>query len=383
MTTAPSEHSTDYLAAFESFQLYDLRAGRVVRGRIRRELAEDSERLAAALAAMPGPCRVERLDGRVYATLRIVRGREPRRLALHAALLALTAVTALAAGADLSSRRPKGEAFRPFEFAIDSAARVLDGDAAALGDRLAAFLHEMQRGVPYAAALLFVLLAHETGHSLAARRHGVDATLPFVLPAPILFGTFGAVIRMRSPIPHRRALFDIGVAGPLAGLTASVAVCLVGLSMSRYTHGAGSALGPIVLSHSPLFRACAWVALGPPGRDAGIALHPVAIAGWFGMLMTFLNLVPLGQLDGGHVAYAVAGRRCRWVYAAALGALIVLGFGFPGWLMLALVVLVLMRFEHPPVMDESVSLGWGRRAVAVGLAAAFAAMFLAQPVVVR
>jgi len=395
MTEADTEDRpfVDYLAPFEAFQAYGLRGGTIYRGRVRPEFARDREALRQLLDAAPGTHRLENIDGRLYLTLRTYHGPRPRqRLWLHITLLLIAIVTIVGAGADLSRMYGRDSPahddktqLHPFEFALESMARVLDGKTEEISAYLwPDFANYMARGIPYAVALLFVLLSHEMGHFVAARRYGVDATLPFVIPAPFLFGTLGAIIKMRSPIAHRRSLFDIGAAGPIAGLVASVVVCVIGLSMSSYVPESTMIGQPFRFGTSVMYRGLARLAMGPPPTAPGVHvlnLDPVAIAGWFGLFVTFLNLMPLGQLDGGHICYALLGRRQRYVGYAAFALLVGMGYLFVGWLVLAALVLLLLRIKHPPVMDESVRLGPVRTAVGIVIIILFLLMFVPVPLV--
>ncbi len=204
-------------------------------------------------------------------------------------------------------------------------------------------------GIPFSAALLCILLAHEMGHFVYAKRHRVSATLPFFLPAPTVIGTFGAFIRIRSPIPDRAALMDIGVAGPIAGFVVAMPILVVSLILSRpLGHVSGSPLG------LPLIFDGFWRLLHPSSRiplwEAN--LHPSAIAAWVGMLATALNLLPAGQLDGGHIVYSIFPRFHR--IATLLTALVLFPMGlflWGGWLLWA-VVLLLPWMHHPPVPEH-------------------------------
>jgi len=378
----------DYLAPFEAFQSYRLHGGTIYRGRIRAEYAADREALAETLSSAPGTFRIEEVDGRVFATLRTYRrGRPPRRLWLHGLLLVLASVTCVGAGAGFAAKHWRDDtAVAPFAFVIDALTLYADGHGAEVAHTLwPEFAREMATGVSYALALLFLLLAHEAGHYFAARAHGIDCTLPFIIPAPFLFGTLGAIIKMRAPISHRRALFDIGVAGPLAGIVASLVVCLVGLSMSSYVV-VSSAAGPqIEFGASLLYRGLGRLAMGPPPlvhspATWAVQLHPVAVAGWFGLFVTFLNLMPLGQLDGGHLWYALIGRKQRIVGIIAFALLLALSVVFIGWLMFAVLIFLVLRISHPPVMDEYVRLGAARVLVGVLLIVLFVLMFIPEPV---
>src|SRR5207245_1670585 len=233
-------------------------------------------------------------------------------------------------------------------------------------------------GLGFALALLFIMLAHEMGHFFLARRHGVDATWPFFIPAPLLsvIGTLGAVIRLRALPRTRRALIDIGAAGPIAGFVATVPVLILGLRWSTVV--------PVEpqTPHWPLFDASLqWFQHGtwPPLREAfdlgyplgmsilqdlvvgdlplgkSLALHPVAVAGWFGFLLTALNLLPLGQLDGGHVLYGASPRLHRFLGPPLSAALLALGIftAFPGWMLWGL-LMGLGLGSHPrlPASEE-------------------------------
>ena len=220
-------------------------------------------------------------------------------------------------------------------------------------------------GGMYSSSLMTILLAHEMGHYVLARIHGVDVSPPYFIPGPpvVSFGTFGAFIRLREPVTDRKALMDIGAAGPLAGLVVAIPVLLVGLRLSE--------VGPLTPGglyegNSLLYMAAKWLVLGniPAGHD--VFLHPVAFAGWVGLLVTALNLFPVGQLDGGHIAYALLGKRAAQVNRAIFGGLLGLGialFAFKGqavWAVWVLIILV-TGIEHPPMSDLSAPLDRPRR----------------------
>lgn len=199
-------------------------------------------------------------------------------------------------------------------------------------------LKDLWRGYDFALPLLAILLCHEMGHYIAARIHGVDVSPPFFIPLPLpftLIGTMGAVIRMRDPIRHRNALLDIGAAGPLCGLAVAIPVLVYGISTSEVM--------PVVEGahqegHSLFYRGLLWLLKGPIPEGHDIFLTPTAFAGWVGLLVTMMNLVPAGQLDGGHVAYALLGPRqdrySRYVRRGLLlaGVLISAGKGLDAWL---------------------------------------------------
>ena len=208
------------------------------------------------------------------------------------------------------------------------------------------------RGWPFSLTLMAILGIHESGHYFYARRHRVDVSLPYFIPAPppIIIGTFGAFIKMRGPIPNRLALLEIGAAGPIAGFLAAVPALFLGLHLSSVIQ---IEAGNIILGDSLLMRAATALMFPELGPGEDVLLHPVGIAGWIGLLVTMLNLLPLAQLDGGHIAYALLGNRQEWVGRAVFVALIPMGiFLSPNWLFWGFLILVLMRtVKHPPVPD--------------------------------
>jgi membrane-associated protease RseP (regulator of RpoE activity) len=217
------------------------------------------------------------------------------------------------------------------------------------------------KGIPFSFTLLMILGAHEFGHYFMSKKHHIDVTLPYFIPAPSFIGTFGAFIKMKSPIMDRRILLDIGAAGPLAGMCIAVPVLLVGLSLSeiRYeTVESGFSLGS-----SLFFLFLNWLVHGSMPDDVNLILHPIAFSGWIGLLVTCLNLLPVGQLDGGHVAYAVIGPKQHVVSKAVLAILVVLGVtGWSGWLLWAGILLI-MGTNHPPVIYDWIPLDRKRKVI--------------------
>ncbi len=234
------------------------------------------------------------------------------------------------------------------------------------------------RGIPFAGSLLFILTTHELGHYLLSRIHRVPASLPLFIPGPPHFiGTFGAIIRMRGPILSRRALFDIGVAGPLAGFVVAVIVLIIGLSLSTVVDR--TATYGLHLGEPLLLQFMSWVVVGPLPPEADVVLHPIGFAAWFGLFVTSLNLLPIGQLDGGHVAYALWGSRQRTMALAFLPILLILGFvGWSGWFLWAFMA-GLWGVGHPPVMDPDVPLGRNRTIVGWIALAVFVITFAPVP----
>jgi len=219
-------------------------------------------------------------------------------------------------------------------------------------------------GLWYSASILAILGAHEFGHYFACRYYGVDASLPYFLPAPLpLTGTLGAFIRIRQVIPTKRELFDIGIAGPIAGFVVAVPVLLLGMSLSRVTALPADTRGFVELGEPLLFRGAAWLFWGTPPEGYSINMHPMAFAAWFGLLATALNLFPIGQLDGGHISYAVLGRKSTVVTLGTLAGLIGLTFVSTSWLVwTVLTVVMLLAFgpRHPRTFDEEIPLDRGR-----------------------
>jgi membrane-associated protease RseP (regulator of RpoE activity) len=314
----------------------------------------------------------------------------------HAALFLLTALTATLAGVWLAAGAtgiPEPDLPAPAHW-YDYAHYVPVYYAHTVGNLIRyALAHpgQLAQGATFAGALLAILLAHESGHYVACRRYGVRATLPFFLPAPPLFlaGTFGAFIKIKSPIPTRRALFDIGVAGPLAGFAVIVPVAIAALLTVRpealpAALPEGSVL--IIFNDPPLLRALAHLR-GTP-FDA-IAFNPFYYAAWIGLLVTSLNLLPVGQLDGGHAVFAVAGRRVHaWVGRGAFVLMSVLAFlgwrwhGAPGGFVYAILLFIMLRVRHPQAEDEREPLGHARHLVALATLLVFLLCFELFPITI-
>ena len=232
-------------------------------------------------------------------------------------------------------------------------------------------------GLYFALPLLAILGLHETAHFVLARHHHVEASLPYFIPVPppfLLFGTFGAFISLREPIPTKKALLDIGAAGPLAGFAVAIPVTLGGLALSAHATALSVAnCGPTILGVSygglQWGPSLIWKALGLfVPASAFDHLHPLALAGWVGLLVTAINLLPAGQLDGGHVFRALLGDRSRYVSYAAVALLVLLGFVYSGWFLFAILVFVL-GMRHPPPLNDITPLD-GKRWVLGGMSAA-------------
>ncbi len=243
--------------------------------------------------------------------------------------------------------------------------------------------HAIGAGLVYSFTILTILTAHEMGHYIACRWYGVSATLPFFIPVPIPpVGTFGAFIKIKSPIPSRRALFDIGIAGPLAGFIFAVPAAFIAHYFAQPAKPMEVTDGAVYFQ-SPLLFVFFERVLHLP---TVIEMNPVLWAAWIGVFMTSLNLIPVGQLDGGHVTFAVFGPRGH--RAIAIGcylAVIVLAIfsirdGLWNWVVYGLILTLMMRVGHPPVVDETEPLGFSRKVVAVIGLIVFVISFLPFPI---
>jgi Zn-dependent protease len=234
---------------------------------------------------------------------------------------------------------------------------------------------KLMHGLYFSCTLMFILLAHEMGHYLYARHYRVYATPPFFIPFPSLIGTFGAFIRIKGPIPNRAALFDIGIAGPIAGFIPSCAAVLVGLSLSHPL-----LFGTVPGDNEPGFPLAFRLAARLLHLDvplASLSLHPIAVAGWVGMFATALNLLPGGQLDGGHILYSVFPKLHRWVSMAVVVALIPLAkYCWVGWLIWA--VVLWLTSQHPAIPRRP-GISTARKKLAVFAIAMLALSFTPAP----
>ncbi len=219
-------------------------------------------------------------------------------------------------------------------------------------------------GLPYSLTLMTILLAHELGHYFACRYYGIDASLPYFLPAPTPIGTLGAFIRIRSPIYTRRALFDVGIAGPLAGFAVLLPLLAIGVASSKVIPGIAER-GDLIFGTPGILRIMEWLIFpGVPASD--IYLHPVARGAWVGILATALNLIPIGQLDGGHILYSFAGQRHKLLSRVFVAALVPLGIFYSRtWLVWA-VILFFFALRHPTIFDDT---PLDRNRVLLGIAA--------------
>ena len=240
------------------------------------------------------------------------------------------------------------------------------------------------RGLWYSLTILAILGCHEMGHYLACLRYGVDVTRPYFLPAPLpLTGTLGAFIRIRSRIPNKIALFDIGIAGPLAGFVVAVPAMFIGLWLSRVDRMPEDASNLMELGEPLLFKLAAWMIWGEVGDGYTINMHPMAFAAWFGLLATALNLFPIAQLDGGHISYAVFGRRSTAITIVMIGVAIALTFvssSWIAWTVLLVIMILMMGPRHPPTLDEDEPLDRGRLILAAAALVVLIVCFTPAPI---
>jgi Zn-dependent protease len=231
----------------------------------------------------------------------------------------------------------------------------------------------------YAVVLIAILLAHEMGHYLTCQYYKINATLPFFIPAPTLIGTLGAFIKIRSPIRKKHQLFDIGVAGPLAGFILAVPAVIYGLSVSKVVPSLPEE-GTLLFGEPLLIKLVGGFLFKGAATGYDVVVHPIAFAGWVGLLVTALNLFPIGQLDGGHVFYSLIGPRVRKYAKFILAAFILMGvFFWMGWFVWALLISFL-GFRHPPVVDEDQPLSAGRKIVTGVVLVIFVLSFIPAPV---
>lgn len=231
----------------------------------------------------------------------------------------------------------------------------------------------------YAFVLLAILVGHELGHYLTCRHYRLEATLPYFIPAPTLIGTLGAFIRIRSPITKKSQLFDIGLAGPLTGFFLSIPAIIFGLAHSKLVPSLPSE-GTIYFGEPLFLKGVERILLGHISDKYDLVLHPVGVAGWVGILITAFNLFPVGQLDGGHIAYALLGVRSRRLGRFVLGLFVIMGiFLWIGWLVWAGLILIL-GLKHPQVADELEKLSPGRQILGWVAVAIFVLSFIPDPI---
>jgi membrane-associated protease RseP (regulator of RpoE activity) len=294
--------------------------------------------------------------------------KQRKSLAIAVVLFLLTVISTLAVGAQYASSYASGQS--PDFDALFSTFKLM-------------FVHPqlLLAGIPFAFTLIGILLAHELGHFFACRYYGISASYPYFLPAPTLIGTLGAFIRIRSPIYNRKALFDVGLAGPVVGFLFAVPALAIAIYYSKVVP-LSEAHSVVVFGHPLILRFLAAV-LRPGVALGNLLLHPVGRAAWVGLFATSLNLLPGGQLDGGHILYSVASQYHKKITLGVALLLVPLGiFFWQGWIMWA-VLLLAIGFRHPPLMNRWEKLDRARLLWAVVAVAIFTLCFMPMPVLVR
>lgn len=377
------KYSSDgWMPLFTRYEIGVYGGRRIIRGILDPSLHRGHPRLEEVLDAWKGSSHLaDTTAGLELLLIDREPGRERTAWGLHALLLLLTVFTTCMAGALLAGVDPlRSEAVRALGMWLPMPTTVAWGD--------------LLRGVPFGLTLVAILMAHELGHYMAARVHRIRVTPPFFIPFPAYYsivGTLGAFIRLKSPMVRRSILFDVGAAGPWISFLVSIPAMAIGLALSSTAPGSAEVLTPFVIRFGgePVWIGSSLVTgvLGKLAFPGGfgvhpVVLHPVAFAGWVGFFVTALNLLPFGQLDGGHVLYALGGaRRQRWAGYAFLLALVPLGLLWWGWWLWGAVAFFLSRgrIGHPRVLQESVPLDRVRTVLAVGAIFIFFLTFTPLP----
>ncbi len=269
-------------------------------------------------------------------------------------------------------------------YALQDAEVVLDMEGV---EALLLPLRYLHWGIPFAATLMGILLAHELSHYFVARRYGSPVSLPYFIPMPNILGTMGAVITQQAPMRDRKALFDIGVAGPIGGLVVAVPLLVLGLSLSSVGPPPGVDVA-LQEGNSLLYAGLKYLVFGEwlPNANTDVWLHPVAFAAWAGLLVTMINLIPVGQLDGGHVSYALLGRKAWGFGYACIAAMMAWGAWLSfndnqagGFWLLWGVLNLLMNRKHPPPLNDVSRLGSRRIALGLVMLVVFILTFMPEP----
>ncbi len=238
-------------------------------------------------------------------------------------------------------------------------------------------INTILKGLKFSIPLLLILLAHEMGHYLACRKYRVDSTLPFFIPVPFGVGTLGAFIKIKEPFPSKRVLFDVGVAGPIAGFIASIPFAVIGIWTTNIVYFTPQE-GDIFMQDPLLFKILIYLKFGSIPNET-MVLNPFIFASWIGFLATMLNLLPFGQLDGGHIIYSLFGRFQRKIVFPLYLILLILGIYWLGWFFWA-VIIILMNPFHPRIWDEALPIDRKRKIVGIIVLLIFILSFMPVPV---
>ncbi|MCE5270308.1 site-2 protease family protein [bacterium] len=334
---------------YSRYRVLDYQNEQVIRGVLKPRFAGMQEQITRALSSFTGRYSFERVGEETWLTLSSSGVRSRYNWAVHLGLFVATVASTLLAGA--------------LREGADLLARPAD----------------ILLGLPFSGSIMLILLVHELGHYFTARRHGMDVSLPYFIPMPppFIFGTMGALIKMRSPMFTRRMLLDVGSAGPLAGFIVSLPVVVLGLMHSSWGAQGNGFFEP---GHSLLFAGLAHLILGPQPTGTVLQMSSVAFAGWIGFFVTAMNLIPVGQLDGGHIGYALFGRLHKRIAIAFFLGMLALSFFWTGWLFWSVLIFFLIRVQHPPVLDEEVPLDRGRRLIGLTCILILALTFMPSPI---
>ncbi|MBF0472669.1 MAG: site-2 protease family protein [Nitrospirae bacterium] len=236
-------------------------------------------------------------------------------------------------------------------------------------------------GLPFSITLLTILSSHELAHYAASKKNHTIATLPYFIPAPSIIGTFGAFIKMKSPIISRKSLIDIGASGPIAGFIVSFIATIIGLALSHIVSVSQATLG-LKLGDSILFGIISRLIIGVPREGYDVMLHPIAFAGWIGFFVTSLNLLPIGQLDGGHISFAIFGSRQLIISRIMIAVLVIFGILYwRGWLVWG-ILLIILGHKHPPLVVWERPLNESRRLIAYISLVIFILTFIPMPFII-
>lgn len=233
------------------------------------------------------------------------------------------------------------------------------------------------QGLKFSIPCLFILLCHELGHYLACRYYMIDATLPFFIPAPFGIGTLGAFIKIKEPFPSKRALFDVAICGPISGFLASIPFAVIGIINSKVIEHI-PAPGEFYFQDPLLFKIIIYLKFKELGPNETIILNPFIFASWIGLFATMLNLLPFGQLDGGHIVYSVFGRYQRRIVFPLYVGLLFLGIEWTGWFLWAIIIIIMSPF-HPRLWDENLPIDRKRKIISIFVLLIFILSFMPVP----